>query len=148
MKVILKQDIKGLGGAGEIKNVSDGYARNYLFPRGLVFEANSSNLKRWEHEKKSIDKQKALVLKKDQDRAVELEKQSCTITVKTGDENKMFGSVTAADISNSLSELGFTIDKKDVLLGGPIKELGAYVVDVRISSNVNAKVKVWVVGQT
>ncbi|MFH1379236.1 MAG: 50S ribosomal protein L9 [bacterium] len=148
MKVILKQDIKELGHAGEIKNVSDGYARNYLFPKGLVFEANKSNLKRWEHEKKSLDKKKALALQKDQEQAAEMEKLSCTITVKTGDDNKMFGSVTAADISESLKDLGFTIEKKDILLDGPIKELGAYVVDVRISSQVNAKVKVWVVEQT
>lgn len=147
MKVILRQDVKGLGSAGEIKDVADGYARNYLYPRGIVLEASDANLRRWENEKKALEKKKAVELLKTQEFAARLEKVSCTITVKIGEENKMFGSVTVSDIASSLSDAGFTIEKKDILLEEPIKKPGAYVVEVRVSSQVHAKVKVWVVGQ-
>lgn len=147
MKVILKQDIDRLGSAGDIKNVSDGYARNFLFPKGLVFEATKSNLKSWENEKKAREKKKEIELQKAQEKAREFEKISCTISVKAGEDNKMFGSVTVSHIAESLKKLGFEIDKNDIFLSEPIKELGAYVVDVRISSQVLAKVKVWVVGE-
>lgn len=147
MRVILKQNIDRLGSAGDIKNVSDGYARNFLLPKGLVFEATKSNLKRWENEKKAREKKKEIELQKAQEKTQEFEKISCTISVKTGEDNKMFGSVTVSHIAESLKKLGFEIDKKDIFLSEPIKELGAYVVDVRISSQVLAKVKVWVVGE-
>lgn len=147
MRVILKQNIDRLGSAGDIKNVSDGYARNFLLPKGLVFEATKSNLKRWENEKKAREKKKEIELQKAQGKAQEFEKISCTISVKAGEGNKMFGSVTVSHIAESLKKLGFEIDKKDIFLSEPIKELGTYVVDVRISSQVLAKVKVWVVGE-
>ncbi len=147
MKVILREDVKGLGTAGDVKNVTDGYARNFLLPRGIVMTADKANMSRWEHEKKLLEKKRAAQLEKARDRAAELEKVSCTISVETGEDNKMFGSVTALHIADNLKESGFTVDKKDILLADPIKELGAYVVDVRISPQVAAKVKVWVVGQ-
>lgn len=147
MKIILRQDVKNIGTAGEIKNVADGFARNYLLPKGLVLQASDENLRRWENEKKGLEKKKKLALKKAREYAAELEKVSCTITAKTGEDNKMFGSVTAAHIAESLQEAGHTIDKKNIVLEEPIKEPGAYVIDVKVASGVLAKVKVWVVGQ-
>lgn len=147
MKIILRQDIKNIGSAGDIKNVADGYARNYLLPKGLVLKASEANLRQCENEKKGIEKKKELAVQKAREYAAELEKISCTITAKTGEDNKMFGSVTASHIAKSLLEAGHTIDKKDIILAEPIKEPGAYVVDVKILPGVHAKVNVWVVGQ-
>jgi len=145
MKIILKHDVDRLGSAGDIKNVSDGYARNFLLPRGLVFEATKSNLKTWENENKAREKRNAEAYNKAQEKAKELEKLSCTISVKSGEDKKMFGAVTAAHIAESLTGMGYAVDKKDIHLAEPIKELGAYTVDVRVASGVQTKVKVWVV---
>lgn len=147
MKIILKHDIKKIGSAGDIKTVADGYARNYLLPKGLALEALPSNLRVWENEKKALEKKKVAQVQKEKEHAEKLETVSCTISVKTGEDKKMFGSVTVSNIAESIKEAGFDVDKKDVLLKEPIKELGAYDVEIRVSTNVHAKIKVWVVDQ-
>ncbi|MBD3271623.1 MAG: 50S ribosomal protein L9 [Elusimicrobia bacterium] len=147
MKVILRENISGLGAAGDIKEVADGYARNFLFPRGKVLAADASNLRRWENEKKAMQKKQEEELAKAKEFALQLEKLSCTIPVKTGENKKMFGSITPAHIADALKDQGHTVEKKDILLREPIRELGAYVIDLRVSHSVIAKLKVWVVEQ-
>lgn len=147
MKVILKQEIKGLGKIGDIKSVKDGYARNFLFPKGLVLEANDVNLKIIEREKMKI----AEIMKNELASAAEFAKKlssvSITIPVSSasGEENKIFGSVGPADISAALKTEGFDIDKKSIVLDNPLKELGAFDVAVKIHPEVTAKIKVWLV---
>jgi len=144
MKVILTKPVESLGEISDIINVKDGYARNFLIPRGLALKASDTNLKIFE-EAKRVEKirekkikQEALTLSK------KLEKTSCTITVKTEDD-KMFGAVTSMDIAKAYSEQGIDLDKTDILLKEPIKELGIYNVSVKLHSEVTTEVKVWVV---
>ena len=145
MKVILKQEIKGLGKIGDIKSVKDGYARNFLFPKGLVIEANDSNLKIIEKEKaKIIEKQKKELVEVTEF-AKKLSSVSITISVETGKENKIFGSIGSSDISEALKIEGFDIDKKLIILENPLKELGVFDVTVRIHPEVTTKIKVWLV---
>jgi large subunit ribosomal protein L9 len=145
MKVILKQDFEKLGNTGDIINVKDGYARNYLIPRQIAYEATSSNMKRFEEEKKRMASQLTKEVKKAEKMATELEKVSCTITVAVGEEDKLFGSVTSQDIAGALEEKGIAIDKRKILLEEPIKALGIYTVPIKLHSEVSANVKVWVV---
>ena len=145
MKVILKQDFEKLGNTGDIINVKDGYARNFLIPRQIAYEATSSNMKRFEEEKKRIASQLTKEVKKSEKMAAELEKVSCTITVAVGEEDKLFGSVTSQDIAGALEEKGIEIDKRKILLEEPIKTLGIYTVPIKLHSEVNTNVKVWVV---
>jgi large subunit ribosomal protein L9 len=145
MKVILMQDINGLGTAGDLKEVAEGYARNFLVPNAKALPATPGNLKKWESQKHKVAKQREEEIKLAQEKAAVLEKTSCTILVKVGEGGKIFGSVTAAHIADSLKEEGYTVDKKDIMLAEPLKELGAYFVDVRLPHQVTAKVKVWIV---
>ena len=145
MKVILRSDIPKLGKQGDVKNVSGGYVRNYLIPRNLVIEANPANLKLWEKEKVKIEKQKNEVVSKAKELAEKIEKTSITITVKVGEGGKLFGSVTSADIAKVLNDNGFSIEKHDIILEEPLKEVGVYAVDVKIHPEVIARPKVWIV---
>jgi len=142
MKVILKEDVRNLGEMGEIVNVSEGYARNYLFPRKLAAVADTKNVKAFEHEKRVIarraEKQKA-------DARAQAERISALtlrIKAKAGEEEKLFGSVTAMDIANALKAEGFDIEKKKVIIDEPIKRLGSHTVSVRVAREVTAAVKV------
>ena len=125
--------------------VSEGYARNYLFPKKLAMEASERNKKILEAEGKVARRKDARMLKESKSLAEGLEKISCEIRVKAGENEKLFGSVTAKDIADSLKAQGVEVDKKDVLLEEPIKELGRYTVEVRLHPEVTGKVKVWVV---
>ncbi|MHB9154553.1 MAG: 50S ribosomal protein L9, partial [Endomicrobiales bacterium] len=145
MKVILRTDIANVGRQGEIKEVSPGYARNYLVPRQMAMEATEANLKLWSKEKGKLEKQRDSVIKEAQELAQKVEKLSLTMTVRVGEAGKLFGSVTSTNIARALEENGFKIEKHDILLHEPIKELGVYTVDIRIHPEVIAKVKVWVV---
>lgn len=145
MKIILKEDYESLGQAGEVLSVKDGFARNYLIPKGVAYEASKGNLRRFEEEKKHI-----LIVSEKEKKAAEqlaekLEKVSCTISVAVGEEEKLFGSVTSQDIGESLNEKGIEIDKRKILLEEPIKNLGIYTIPVKLHSEVTANVKVWVV---
>lgn len=140
MKVILTQDVKKLGTQGQVLEVSDGYARNFLLPQGLAEEANKTRLKEIqeknlrEEKKKNKEKENAEELKQ------KLNGQSLEIKVKTGGSDKLFGAVTAKEIAESLNEkFGVQIDKKKIELGEAIKHLGEYKIKVKIYPSVQAE---------
>lgn len=142
MEVILKEDVQNLGGMGEIVNVSDGYARNYLIPRKLAAVADKKNVKKLEHEKRVIDR-RAEKLKADaQTMADRLSAVTLKIEAKAGEEEKLFGSVTAMDVAEALKGEGFDVDKKKIVIDEPIKRLGTHAVAVKVGKDVTATVNV------
>ena len=145
MKVILREDMSNLGTAGTIVNVSPGYLRNYLMPRSLAIPATGNNLKAFEHEKRVMESKKLKRKKEAETLKGKLERISCSISKKVGENDKLFGSVTTQDIEKAFNNEGFTIDKKDILLPDPIKALGVYTVPIRLFEDVVANTKVWVV---
>ncbi|MFQ6104674.1 MAG: 50S ribosomal protein L9 [Candidatus Glassbacteria bacterium] len=145
MKVILRQDVTKLGKEGDIVEVKDGHARNFLLPKGYAYPVTPGNMKKLEEEKKLRSLRAKKELRSAEDLARRLSGASITFVMKAGEEDRLYGSVSAADISAKLSEQGFEIDKKQVMLEEPIKVLGVYTVEVRLHSEVFAKVKVWVV---
>jgi len=145
MKVILRKNFDQLGKVGDVVNVKDGYARNYLIPRQIAYQATAGNIRALEEEKKQIQKREAKELEEAQKLAAELEKVSVTIPVKVGEEDKIFGTVTSQMIVDALKEKGFEIDKRKVEITEQIKSLGIYTVTVKLHSNVTASVKTWVV---
>lgn len=145
MKVILRQDFETLGKIGEVVDVKDGYARNFLFPRGLAYAALKGNIRALDDEKKAVEKRNLQELKAAESLAAELETVSVTIPVQVGEEDKIFGTVTTQMIADALKEKGHDIDKRKVEIEEPIKALGIYGVNLKIHQNVNAKIKVWVV---
>jgi large subunit ribosomal protein L9 len=147
MKVFLKEDVKSLGRIGEVVNVSDGYARNYLLPKKLAVEANTKNIKEFEHHKRVLQERAARIRAEFKTLADELSALSLTIKAKAGEEEKLFGSVTNMDIAEALKEAGQEIDKKKIVLDEPIKRLGEYTVEVKIDAEISAKVKVNVIAE-
>jgi large subunit ribosomal protein L9 len=145
MKVILKEDVKNLGMMGEIVNVKDGYARNYLIPKGLAIEANPRNIKQLEHHKRIIESKVKKLKNAAQSIAEKLSQKPVIIKAKAGEEDKLFGSVTSLDIEKALKEMGFDIDKKRIQLSEPIKRLGEYNVKVKIHPEITADVNLHVV---
>ena len=145
MKVILKEDVQNLGKTGEIVVVADGYGRNYLLPRGLATRASSRSLKEMEHQKKVIRDHQERERQEAQELAQRLESISCTLTRKTGEEDKLFGSVTARDIEEAIRQEGVLLDRKKIILEEPIKKLGEYSVPVKLHPAVTGAVKVFVV---
>ena len=147
MKVILLEDVRGSGKNGDVVNVSDGYARNMLIPRGLAVEATPQNIKQLEKKKEAIAKKFA----EDKAAALELKKKLEEITVevktKAGKDGKVFGSVTSKDIAEALQAMGFDVDKKKIQLDSPIKATGAANVNVKLFTEVTGKVKVNVVDE-
>jgi large subunit ribosomal protein L9 len=155
MKVILKTDITNLGKKGDIKEVSTGYARNYLIPNGLALEATESNLLILKREKEIYEKKKKTELERIKGIIQKLYKSSINITAKTGESEKLFGTITKEDIANAIMrDTGIAIDKHDIELDEPIKTTGIYSVDVKIrlkdfpeEEPKIAKVKIWVIGE-
>ena len=145
MKLLLRQDYKPLGEAGEVINVKPGYARNFLIPNGLAMLASDKNLKRYENEKKQMFWRQEKEKRQSEELAKTLENVSCTITVQVGEEDKMFGSVTSQNIAEALEAQGYSVDKRKIILEEPIKSLGIYSVPIKLHTDVEAKVKVWVV---
>ncbi len=145
MKVFLKEDVKNLGKIGDVVNVAEGYARNFLFPKKFAVEANTKNLKEFEHNKRIIQERAAKIKDASKATADKLSALTLKIKAKAGEEDKLFGSVTTMDIAEAFKAEGFEIDKKKILLGEPIKRLGEYTVEVKVHSEVNATVKVQVV---
>jgi large subunit ribosomal protein L9 len=145
MKIILRENIETLGTMGEELTVKDGYARNFLIPKELAYPATKKFLSviKGEVKQKQVvyekEKQKAEVLAK------EMENVAVTITVTVGEEDKMFGSVTTANIAEKLHEAGYDIDRKRIVLNEPIKALGVYHVSVKLHQEVKLDIKVWVV---
>jgi len=144
MKVILRQPVKGLGEKGDVIRVSNGYSRNYLIPRQLAWEAKEENVRKLKEEKRREEEKDEKILRSAHAFASKLDKVSCTIPVKVGESEKIFGAVTSSDIRETLLSQGIDVDKKDILLDEPIKELGVYTVEVRIHPKVTGRVKVWV----
>lgn len=147
MKVFLKEDVKNLGRMGEVLSVADGYARNFLLPKKLAVEANTKNIKEFEHYKKMIQEKAAKVRDAAKLSADKISAVSLTIKAKAGEEEKLFGSVTTMDIAEALKAEGYDIDKKKISLEEPIKRLGSYSVEVKIHPEISASVKVNVVAE-
>jgi len=145
VKLILREDVESLGKIGEIVEVAGGYGRNYLLPRGLAVKASSKNLKEQEHQKKLIQARMDRQKKDAREMAGSLDSVSCTITRKTGEDEKLYGSVTSRDIEEALREEGVSIDRKRIVLEEPIKKLGVYTVPVKLHTDVTGNIKVWVV---
>lgn len=145
MKVILKEDVKSIGSMGQTVDVSDGFARNYLVPRGLAVEANVKNIRSLEHEKKVIQEKAKKVKNSVQDLADRLANITVVIKTKAGEEGKLFGSVTTMDIAEQLKNQGIEIDKKKISLDEPIKRLGTYAVNLRLHSEITAQVNMQVI---
>lgn len=142
MKVILQKDIPSLGDAGDVKDVSDGYARNYLLPRKLVILADESSRRAAEHQKKLIKVKKEKRKKQSEKIAESLAGMELTLAVQVGEEGKLFGSVTAMDISKKLKEKGFEIDKRKIVIETPIKHEGEYTVKIKLDEGQSPEIKV------
>ena len=145
MEVILKEDIATLGKIGEVVRVRDGYARNYLLPRGLVLEANKKNLKTFEHQKKIITDQKQKITRHAQVVGDQLAGVSLVIPMKVGEEGKLFGSVTTLQIEKALKAKGLNVDRRKIHLSEPIKVAGDHEVAIRLSADLTVLLKVSVV---
>lgn len=145
MKVILRQNFEKVGQIGDVIDVRDGYARNYLIPRKIAYAALKGNIRSLEEEKKNLAKKRQQELILAENLASELEKVSVTIQVQVGEEDKIFGSVTNQMIADALKEKGYEIDRRKIEIEEPIKSLGIYGISIKLHPNVNANVKVWVV---
>jgi large subunit ribosomal protein L9 len=147
MEVILKEDIANVGKIGEVVRVRDGYARNYLLPRGLVMIANKRNLKTFEHQKKMVGDQKQKIIRQAQAIGEELTGVTISIPMRAGEEGKLFGSVTNIHIEKALKAKGLNVDRRKIQLDEPIKTLGDFEVPVRLSADISVPIKVAVVPQ-
>ncbi|MBI2072900.1 MAG: 50S ribosomal protein L9 [Gemmatimonadetes bacterium] len=145
MEIILREDVTHLGKAGEVVTVKNGYARNYLIPRGFAYQATAGNKRRIEVERQRRDAQLATQRAEAAGLAERLASISLTFTVRTGEGDKLFGSVTASDIAEKLKEQGLAVDKRRIELEEPIKMVGIYKVPVRLEAGVAGEVRVWVV---
>lgn len=145
MKIILKEDVKNLGEIGTIKNVADGYARNYLLPRNLAVEANEKSVKQFEHLKNQILAKAGKIKKSSDDLAAQLSSTQLTIEAQAGEEDKLFGSITTTDIAEALSKQGIEVDKRKIAIEAPIKRLGTHNITVKLSQGVTANVVLEVV---
>ncbi|MCX6355596.1 MAG: 50S ribosomal protein L9 [Candidatus Aureabacteria bacterium] len=145
MEIILMQDVNGLGAQGDIMKVSHGYARNFLFPQKLAAPATPAHVKMLEMEKKRKEAEARRAMVELRKEAGKLSAASCTIPARAGEDGKLFGSVTAQDIADQLVKAGFAIDKKQIVLPEPLKELGVFTVEVKFHQDITAPLKVWVV---
>jgi large subunit ribosomal protein L9 len=145
IELILRQDVPSLGKAGQVVRVKPGYARNFLLPNGLAFEATAGNKKRIDAEAKARDAQAASERAEAQEIATRLGATSLNFTAKAGEDGKLFGSITSSDIAHELAAKGFTIDKRRIELEHPLKHLGFHSVPVRLSHDVQAEIRINVV---
>ena len=145
MKAILIEDVDKLGKMGDIVDIKQGYARNFLFPRNLAIEVTDRNLKVLEDKKRKRERQ----LKKEkihmEELAGRISSVSCTIPMAAGEEDKLFGSVTTEHIAKAFSSEGINVDKKQIHIPEPIKKLGVYPVEIKLHPEVTTQTKVWVV---
>jgi len=147
MEVILRQAVENLGKPGDVVKVSNGYARNFLLPRGVAFEATPGNLKRIAQEKERLEAAENERRSAAQTLAAKLEQVSLTFSARVGEEGKLFGSVTPADIAHQLEAQGFQIEKRQIDLHEPLRTLGVFRVPVRLHAEVKPEIKVWVIKQ-
>ena len=147
MEIILRQAVENLGKPGDVVKVKSGYARNYLLPHGLAYEATPGNLERIQQERDRLEAAENERRGAAQGIAEKLEQVSLTFSARVGEEGKLFGSVTAADVAQQLEAQGFHIEKRQIDLHEPIKALGVYRVPVRLHADVKPEVRVWVIKQ-
>ena len=140
MKVILLQDVKGQGKKGEVKDVNEGYARNFLVKKGLAEIATASKLNDMAQKKSAADFHKAEEIKATKQLAEEIKGKTFIVKIKAGQNGKVFGSVTGGNISDALSVAGYEVDKKKIILPQPIKTLGTYDVDLKLMEGVTSKI--------
>jgi len=147
MEIILRQAVEDLGKPGDVVNLTPGYARNYLRPRGPAYEPTPGNLKRIQQERDRLEAAENERRNAAQTLADRLEQVSLTFSARVGEEGKLFGSVTTADIAQQLETQGFHIEKRQVDLHEPIKALGVYRIPIRLHADVKPEVRVWVIKQ-
>lgn len=146
MKVILLKDINKLGKEGDLVNVADGYARNYLIPNNIAKEATSGGVKQIKHERKVMEKKEQKELENAKKIAKDLSDKIIELKAKSGEQGKLFGSVTTKDIAKALKKQhNVTVDKRKIQLSDTIKSLGTYTVKVKLAPEVEAKIRVKVV---
>jgi large subunit ribosomal protein L9 len=145
-QIILTALVDNLGAEGDTVTVADGYARNFLIPKGLAMPATPANLRRVGSLRKKREASLVAQLDGAKTAAAQLVKQSYTITAAAGEDGKLYGSVTSSDISEALKKEGIEVDRRKIVLEHPIRELGVYDVDVKLHPEVATKVKIWVVG--
>ena len=145
MEIILRQDVDSLGPAGQVVQVSPGYARNYLFPKRLAMLATPANLKKVAEESRQegtrVARERAKLIKVGE----KLKKVSVTTAIKVGEDDKVFGSITSQTIADLLAKQGYEFDRRDINLEEPLKALGQYDVEVKLGHGVSSAIKVWVV---
>jgi large subunit ribosomal protein L9 len=144
MEVILREDVEKLGARGEVVKVAAGYARNFLLPQRLAVAATESNKKIVDQERQAWLKREAKAQNESEDLSKLLDAQTVTITQRAGENDQLFGSVTAKDLADALEAQGFTIDRRKILLEEPIRSLGDFTVPVRLHRAVTANLKVHV----
>lgn len=145
-KVILTAAVENLGAEGDVVEVKDGHARNFLLPQKRALPASPANLRRIEVLRKKRDTEHAAQLAEAQAAAAKLTKLSCTINAAAGADGKLFGSVTSADIAEALKAAGVTVERRKILLAQPIRELGVFDVEIKLSPEVSANLKITVAG--
>lgn len=145
MKIILVEDVENLGSAGDIVEVADGYGRNFLIPQNLAVIANTRNIKNLEHQKRMVEARVKKEATRSKGLVENLEGKEVILRAKVGEEGKLFGSVTSADIAGELSNIGFEIDRKQILLDSAIKAIGEHRVKVRVTSGHFAEITVTVI---
>ena len=145
MEIILRADVQHLGKIGDVVKVKDGYARNYLLPKGLAYPATDANKKKIAFEGERLSKQLAAEKTAAESEATRLAEVHLTFAVKVGEEEKLYGSITASDIQRKLEELGIHVDKRKIDLHEPIRELGDFQVGIKIHPEVRPEVRVTVV---
>jgi large subunit ribosomal protein L9 len=147
MKLILREDVYNLGKSGELVSVKEGYARNYLLPRNLAMLASTANVRQLDHEKKVIELRQQKLKGGALEQAKKLEGTKVSIKRKVGEQEKLFGSVTALDIAEALAASGHKLDRRLIHLPEPIRAVGEFPVEIRLHREVTAKLTVTVVGE-
>jgi large subunit ribosomal protein L9 len=148
MKIILREDVEKLGKAGDVVKVADGFGRNYLIPRQLAVPANVRNLKALEHDRRVIEARAKKSRKSAESLAEKLAAVSITLPAKAGEEGKLFGAITSRDIAEALEKAGVAVDRKNVLLLDPIKQLGDYKVKIKAGTDLHPEISVSVVAES
>lgn len=147
MQLILREDVHNLGKSGELVNVKPGYGRNFLIPNGLAMQATTKNVAQLEHDKRLIAARNAKLMRSAQSIADRLSSLEIIIQRQSGEEDKIFGSVSSRDVEQALAEKGVQVDRRKIVLVETIKALGTYTVDIKLARDIVGKVKLWVVAK-
>lgn len=148
MKIILKQDVKTIGKKDEIHEVSDGYARNFLFPKGLAIEASAANLNAQKNRQAALDHKKQVERQEAQALAERIQALGVTIQARTGENGKLFGSISTKEVAEAIAQQhGLSVERKKIVLKEPIRELGEYQVQVKLYAGIASTIRVTVVGE-